>query len=315
MAKSSRNKTITIDSLDIDSLYKNVITIDSNVLEIDSVVDKTIQGDTLEVLKYLPDNSVDLFVIDPPYNLSKKFSNTNFNRKKDIEYAEWLDMWLPEVKRVCKSNATVYICCDWKTSPILYSVFTKYFDLINRITWEREKWRGAKDNWKNSIEDIYFGVMNKENYFFNLEKVKVKRKVIAPYRNEEGQAKDWLEEEGWNYRLTCPNNVWTDLTVPFWSMPENTSHPTQKPEKLIAKLILASSKEWDIVCDCFLWSGTTSVVAKKLKRRYIGIEKEKEYVVITEERLRRAETDKTIQWYEEGIFWERNTLQERKKKN
>ena len=89
-------------------------------------------------------------------------------------------------------------------------------------------------------------------------------------------------------------------------MPENTPHPTQKPEKLIAKLILASSNEGDVVFDPFLGSGTTAVVAKKLGRHYIGIEKEKEYVAYAEFRLEQAERNKEIQGYENGVFKSRN---------
>ena len=107
--------------------------------------------------------------------------------------------------------------------------------------------------------------------------------------------------------MTHPSNFWDDITIPFWSMKENTKHPTQKSEKLIAKLILASSNEGDIVFDPFLGSGTTSVVAKKLNRRYIGIEQSDLYVTWAEKRLDMANDDKRIQGYEDGIFWERNS--------
>jgi site-specific DNA-methyltransferase (adenine-specific) len=96
-------------------------------------------------------------------------------------------------------------------------------------------------------------------------------------------------------------------------MPENTPHPTQKPEKLVAKLLLASSTEGDIVLDPFLGSGTTSVVAKKLHRKYIGIEQNPLYCVWTEKRLELAEKDAGIQGYTDGVFWERNSLSEQKK--
>ena len=90
-------------------------------------------------------------------------------------------------------------------------------------------------------------------------------------------------------------------------MSENTDHPTQKPEKLYAKLILASSKPGDTIFDPFLGSGTSSVVAKKLKRNYCGIELNEEYCLWAEKRLQKAESDTTIQGYYEGVFWERNS--------
>ena len=90
-------------------------------------------------------------------------------------------------------------------------------------------------------------------------------------------------------------------------MPENTPHPTQKPEKLYAKLILASSKPGDRIFDPFLGSGTAAVVAKKLDRRYCGIEANTEYCLWAAKRLQQADHNQSIQGYEDGVFWERNS--------
>ena len=180
----------------------------------------------------------------------------------------------------------------------------------NRITWQREKGRGAKANWKNGLEDIWYATMSKD-YTFNLDTVKIRKKVIAPYRVN-GKPKDWTETDQGNYRDTCPSNFWDDITIPFWSMAENTAHPTQKSEKLIAKIMLASSNEGDIIFDPFLGSGTTSVVSKKLGRRFIGIEGNPLYCVWAEKRLEMADLDSTIQGYVGGVFWGRNALGKQK---
>ncbi len=153
---------------------------------------------------------------------------------------------------------------------------------------------------------MFFTVCN--NYVYNYEEVKLKKKVIAPYRHDDGAPKDWEEEEGGQFRLTFPSNLWTDISVPFWSMPENTDHPTQKSEKLLAKIILCSTNKDDFVLDPFLGSGTTSVVAKKLGRKYLGIEMNKEYCLFAEKRLALADVNNKIQGLSDGIFWERNTL-------
>ena len=134
-----------------------------------------------------------------------------------------------------------------------------------------------------------------------------RKKVIAPYK-EKGEPKDWQETAEGKFRDTCPSNFWGDISVPYWSMAENTAHPTQKPEKLIAKLILASSNEDDLVLDIFSGSGTTGVVAKKLNRRYLMIEQNPLYCAWAEYRLERAEEDKSIQGYKDGVFWERNSV-------
>ena len=269
--------------------------------------DITICQDTLDVLPLLPASFVDLLVVDPPYNRSKVFNQSTFNRRSPDAYEAWLNSWMSKVVRLLKPNASAYICCDWQSSPVVYSVFSKYFIVRSRITWEREKGRGAKKNWKNSSEDIWFGTLS-DDYWFDVDAVKLKRRVLAPYRDRNGNPKDWQATDQGNFRVTHPSNLWTDISIPFWSMPENTDHPTQKPEKLIAKIILASSQPGDYVLDPFLGSGTTSVVAKKLNRRYIGIEMDEEYACIAEKRLDLATSQPDIQGYAGGYFWERNSL-------
>jgi site-specific DNA-methyltransferase (adenine-specific) len=101
--------------------------------------------------------------------------------------------------------------------------------------------------------------------------------------------------------------MWTDISVPFWPMPENTDHPTQKPEKLLAKVILASTDPGDTILDPFAGSGTSAVVAKKLGRNFAAIEADEEYCMLALKRLEMAETDKSIQGFADGVFWERNS--------
>jgi site-specific DNA-methyltransferase (adenine-specific) len=262
-------------------------------------------GDAFEVLKKLPENSFDLLFADPPYNLSKSFGKENFRQTSSDEYEAWLDSWLRLCVPLLKATASVYICGDWRSAAAIQRAGSRYFRLRNRITWEREKGRGAKTNWKNSAEDIWFFTVS-DKFTFDLESVKLRRRVIAPY-TENGKPKDWDRTEGGNFRDTHPSNIWTDISVPFWSMPENTDHPTQKPEKLLAKILLASTNAGDIVLDPFAGSGTTAVTAKKLGRHFTAIESDEHYCLLAAKRLKFADTDKTIQGFADGVFWERNT--------
>jgi len=271
------------------------------------ILNRTICRDLFEIIDYLPAGVVDLLFIDPPYNISKEFNGRKFSELPLTEYENWLRQWLTKLKKVSKPTASVYICGDWRSSTAIQRVAEELFIVRNRITWEREKGRGAKTNWKNACEDIWFCTMGKD-YVFNLDQVKLKRKVIAPYTDENKRPKDWQDDAEGRYRLTHPSNLWTDLTVPFWSMPENTDHPTQKPEKLLARIILASSKEGDVILDPFLGAGTTSVTAKKLNCNYIGIEIDETYCCLSEKRLSLADDNPAIQGYSSGVFWERNTL-------
>jgi site-specific DNA-methyltransferase (adenine-specific) len=256
---------------------------------------------------------VDLLLLDPPYNLTKTFGEVHFRQRNEDEYLHWVEGWLKQLLPLLKPTSSVYVCGDWQTATVLYPLLKKYFIVRNRITWEREKGRGAKTNWKNSSEDIWFCTLS-DQYTFNVEAVKLKRKVIAPYRTPDGQPKDWAEETDGNYRLTFPSNLWTDISIPFWSMPENTDHPTQKPEKLMAKLILASSNPGDVVFDPFVGSGTSAVVAQKLGRDFIAIELDPTYACLALKRLGLARQDSAIQGYAEGVFWERNSLADQTKK-
>ena len=306
--KSSRNKTIDTPLTEGTRFLDRCITVSQKQLTLDSVLDRTILGNMLDVCSMLPSESIDLIIADPPYNLTKIFNGTKFSKKKSIDYEEYTRQWLSTVKPLLKKNGSIYVCCDWESSLIVGKVLSEFFHVQNRITWQREKGRGAKANWKNGMEDIWFAT-NSNDYIFNLDAVKTRKKVIAPYRVD-GKPKDWTETENGNYRDTCPSNFWDDITIPFWSMAENTAHPTQKSEKLIAKIMLASSMEGNVVFDPFLGSGTTSVVAKKLKRHYIGIEVEAQYCVWAEQRLEMAESNPDIQGYVNGVFWERNSSSE-----
>ena len=230
-------------------------------------------------------------------------SIVRFRERPLAEYEEWLDTWLRLCLPSLKPTASIYICGDWRSGAAIQNVASRYLKLRNRITWEREKGRGAKANWKNAAEDIWFFTVS-DSYTFNVDAVKQRRRVLAPYR-ENGKAKDW--NEGGMYRDTHPSNIWTDISVPFWSMPENTDHPTQKPEKLLAKIILASTKESDLILDPFAGSGTTAVVAKKLGRSFLAIERDETYCLLAAKRLELADTDRTIQGFADGVFWERNS--------
>jgi site-specific DNA-methyltransferase (adenine-specific) len=303
--RAPRNRTLTVSEKEKDGLSQMVVHAEAD-LSIPEMVNKTFNDDLMKIVGYFPKACVDLMVIDPPYNLDKDFHGYRFAKSDDQAYLDYLETWFPKLVALLKPTASLYICGDWKSTAALYQIVTKYLIVRNRITWQREKGRGAKANWKNCTEDIWYATVS-DDYFFDVEAVKVKRRVIAPYR-ENGKPKDWEETEEGNFRLTHPSNFWDDITIPYWSMPENTDHPTQKPEKLIAKLILASCPRNGLVFDPFLGSGTTSVVARKLGRNFCGVELNPEYCLWAAKRLDRAKEDGSIQGYSNGVFWERNTL-------
>ncbi len=308
--RAPRNKTITLTEEEKFFYIKELIKLSGQTTPT-QIENKTINQDLFEVLEFLPKGFVDLLFVDPPYNITKNFNGNTFKEMPSSEYAEWIESWITKLIPTLKKTASIYICGDWKSSGAIQQVVEKHFKVRNRITWEREKGRGAKKNWKNNTEDIWFCTVS-DDFVFNVEAVKLKKKIIALYTNETGEPKDWEKTEEGDFRLTYPSNIWTDISIPFWSMPENTDHPTQKPEKLLAKIILASSNKGDFVFDPFLGVGTTAVVAKKLGRKFAGVEIDEAYACLAQKRLHEAEKEKAIQGYYDGVFWERNSTKDQK---
>lgn len=307
--RAGRNRTLTLERAEIARL-KSAICYAKHI-DVNKLRNSLICGDAFGLLPKTRPSSFDLLFADPPYNLSKRFGTEKFDRKTDDEYEAWLDSWLMLCAPLLRSTASIYICGDWRSGAALQRVGSRYFQLRNRITWEREKGRGAKANWKNTAEDIWFFTVS-DNYTYNLDAVKQRRRVIAPYKVN-GEPKDWSAGDDGNFRDTHPSNIWTDISVPFWSMPENTDHPTQKPEKLLAKIILASTNAGDLILDPFAGSGTTAVTAKKLGRDFVAIEADEDYCLLAQKRLEMAEHDKSIQGFSDGVFWERNSRQNRER--
>ncbi|MBO4754574.1 MAG: site-specific DNA-methyltransferase, partial [Bacteroidales bacterium] len=266
--RASNNRTLILEDAERPSLQAMIKTVDdlqhSQPLP---WLDAVICADMMDAMRWIPDEVADLIILDPPYNLSRNFGKTTFVARKEEMYEEYLCSWMHDVCNKLKPTGSLYLCGDWRCTAAMQRVLSNELTILNRITWQREKGRGARNNWKNSMEDIWFAVKDPQQYYFNVEAVMMKRRVKAPYKVN-GSPKDWEETKDGNFRLTYPSNFWDDISVPFWSMPENTDHPTQKPEKLIAKLILASSKEDDVVFDPFMGSGTSCVVASKLGRHY-----------------------------------------------
>lgn len=310
-ARANRNRTLTIAENEITTLEKAIINADD--LKKSFADNSVINADLFDCLDTIPNDYFHLIIIDPPYNLAKDFHGNKFSKLNTTSYEAYLRSWFGKVCDKLAPNGTLYMCGDWQCSLSMQKVISERLTILNRITWQREKGRGAKANWKNAMEDIWFAVKNPKDYYFDVEAVKMKRKVIAPYKVD-GKPKDWEQTESGNFRITYPSNFWDDISIPFWSMPENTDHPTQKPEKLYAKLILASTKPGDKIFDPFLGSGTSAVVAYKLNRNYVGIELNRDYCLWAAKRLMNATKNKVIQGYSDNVFWERNALNSREVK-
>jgi len=217
------------------------------------------QGDCLEEMKKIDDNFIDLIIADPPYGIKID--------KWDIFSTEWIE----ECYRILKPTGNICVFAGWSNVLEVRNVLLKYFKERNWIIWDRIKGRGAKYNFISTREDILW-FSKSENYTFNKTSSTIKKKTG-------GMGK----KNGDEFRKL--SNVWTDISpiVP-WSK-ERVAHPTQKPLMLMERIIKIFSNENDIILDLFSGSGSTSVASKLLNRKYVGIEKEQEYVDIANKRI------------------------------
>lgn len=229
-----------------------------------------ILGDSIEVLKTFSDESVDLIIADPPYNLGKDYGNDSDS--KDFEqYIEFTKKWTSEAKRVLKPNGTIYVFMGFRFISYLYQVLEKDQKLFfnNWICWHYTQGIGKKKGFSPRHDDILMFTKSESNFTFNLDSIRVPQKFYRSINNMRG---------------ANPGDVWEFSHVHYCN--ENRqNHPTQKPEGLIERMVLASSNENDTVIDPFSGSGTTLRVCQQLNRKCIGIEINPEYVQMTKDRL------------------------------
>lgn len=240
-------------------------------------------GDSLEVMKKIPDNSVDLIFADPPYNIGKRFGagKGNGDKMDKEEYLLWCKRWIDECMRILKKTGAFYFMTSTQNMPLLDCYVSENYFVISRIIWKYDS-SGvqAKRYFGSLYEPILMVVKDKKKYKFNSKDVMV-------------EAKTGAQRKLINYRRTPPvpyntkkvmGNIWEIPRVRF-RMEEYENHPTQKPEELLKRIILASSDKGDIVLDPFSGTFTTCAVAKKLGRKFIGIDLEEKYYKIGLRRL------------------------------
>jgi len=255
-------------------------------------INQIYKGDCVEVMSNFPKESIDLIFSDPPYNLSGKgikckgsttggdwsMVNEDWDKMTDRDYFVFTKNWIKESKRVLKSNGSIYISCSYHNIGEVITALKEFeFKINNIITWYKTN---AMPNvtrraFTHSTEFVVWAVKGK-GWKFNYENMK----EINPEKKKDGTDKQMRDMWGiWELPLVQGKERLKEKES------NKSLHPTQKPEELLRRIIIASSDEGDLVLDPFLGSGTTAFVAKKLKRNWIGIEKETKYVKASQERL------------------------------
>jgi len=228
-----------------------------------------INDDALRYLQEMEADSVDVVIADPPYNLGKDYGN-NTDQKTFDEYIDFSREWIREAHRVLKSTGTIYVFMGVRFISYLYSILEKEYNFVfnSWITWHYTQGLGKTKGFSPRHDDILMFTKTK-NYKFFLDDVRVPQKYYRSINNMRG---------------ANPGDVWAFSHVHYCNS-NRQAHPTQKPEALIERMILASSEENDFVLDPFSGSGTTLRICQQLNRNCIGIELNPEYIILTKERL------------------------------
>ncbi len=228
-----------------------------------------LEGNALVHLNKIESESIDLIIADPPYNLGKDYGNDSDSKEFD-EYLIFLRNWLKEARRVLKKDGTIYIFMGMRFISYLYNMLEKELGMYfcSWITWFYTQGIGKRKGFSPRHDDILMFTKDKD-FKFNLDDIRVPQKYYRSINNMRG---------------ANPGNVWEFSHVHYCNG-NRQAHPTQKPEGLMERMVLASSNEGDVVLDPFAGSGTTLRVCQQLNRRCIGIELNSEYIKMITERL------------------------------
>lgn len=232
-------------------------------------IDGLICGEAVETLSQLATESVDLIVADPPYNLGKNYGN-NRDEKSWLEYEQFTHQWVEQAVRLLKPTGSIYVFMGVRFISKLYLILEERYQLRFNgwISWHYTQGMGRKRGFSPRHEDILYFTKSKD-FTFNLDAVRVPQKYYRQRNNMAG---------------ANPGDVWQFSHVHYCSV-EREQHPTQKPEALLERIILASSHPNELVLDPFVGSGTTCRVAQLLRRRWLGIDINPAYIEMSQRRL------------------------------
>lgn len=231
---------------------------------------KAICGDTIEELKKLGDKTVDLIVTDPPYNLNKDYGN-NQDKLEFDEYLKFSREWLKEADRVLKDNGSIFIFMGMRYVSYIYEILENDlgYTFNSWITWFYTQGIGKTKGFSPRHDDILYFTKHPKKFTFNLDDVRVPQKFYRSVNNMRG---------------ANPGNVW-EFSHMHYCNKNRQNHPTQKPEGIYERIILAASNEGDTVLDPFVGSGTALRVCQQTNRNCIGIDINPDYIAMAEERL------------------------------
>ena len=270
------------------------------------------KGDSLEVLKKIRDASVDLIFADPPYSIKKADWDTFESQE---EYVKFSRKWIKEASRILKDNGTLYVCGFSEILADIHHPAMKYFYNCRWLVWHYKNKANLGNDWGRSHESILC-LRKSKDHIMNVYSIRI------PYNSHTLKYPSHPQAETSQYGNGKKRGEWLphplgakpkdviEIPTTCNGMGEKTPHPTQKPEELLRKIILASSNEGDIILDPFVGSGTTVVCAKQLGREWIGIDNEEEYLRWGVNRLKNVQKKSIAEWiqFDKAIVSRRETI-------
>lgn len=237
-------------------------------------IDKVYLGDCIEIMKSLPDKSIDLVFADPPFNIGIKYDIHNDNMPYE-EYYKWSKKWIEEIGRLLKNNGTIYIAIGDEFAAEINIILKKAgFYFRNWITWYYTFGQNQRKKFNRVHTHILYFVKNKKQFTFNDKNIRIPSARQLIYKDKRANPIGKIPDDVWQFSRVCGT---------FKERIEK--HPCQMPEDLLKLIIKASSNEGDLVLDPFGGTGTTAAVAKRLKRNFITMEISKEYYNVILKRL------------------------------
>ena len=231
---------------------------------------RLICGDAVEEMRKLPDRSINLIVTDPPYNLNKDYGN-NLDKLEFEEYLDFSRRWLTEANRILADNGTIYVFMGMRYISYIYTILEQELNMTfnSWITWFYTQGIGKTKGFSPRHDDILMFTKKRQDFVFNLDNIRIPQKFYRSINNMRG---------------ANPGNVW-EFSHMHYCNKNRKEHPTQKPEGLFERMILASSNPGDTILDPFVGSGTALRVCQQVDRYGIGIDVNPEYIEMTKERL------------------------------
>lgn len=253
--------------------------------------DEIIPGDCVELLQSQRAGSVDLAFADPPFNIGYGYDVYDDRRAKE-EYLAWTDCWLRAVRRVLKPDGSLFVAIgDEYAAEIKLRLDGLGLSMRNWIVWHYTFGVSCTRKFNRSHAHIFYYVADPKRFTFNAADVRVPSARQTTYADARANPAGKLPDDTWILRpqedgdhFAADGDTWAIPRV-CGTFKERTGHPCQMPEAVLDRIVKAASNEGDLVLDPFAGSGTTLAVAKRLKRRYLGMELSEEYAVAIKERL------------------------------